>query len=103
MKPFLDTTATESWPGPFATARAIMDKRAEAKKARDEAIMAKERENSQSNIAVGNTDEEEVDIYESALKDVTWSPSSNQGNNYVIIRYNRNHTCLFIFTRKNTF
>jgi hypothetical protein len=63
----------ESWPGPFATAYAIMEKRAEAKKAREDAINAAK--SIEANETSGISSDEEVDLYEAALSTLSWSPS----------------------------
>jgi hypothetical protein len=60
----------EAWPGPFATAYDLLEKRNEAKRLRQEAI---------ENSALGGvvTDcEDELDDYDKILRSLCWNPSS---------------------------
>lgn len=73
------TNESESWPGPFATAHAIMAKRSEAKQAREEAIKAAKDKNefgNNSNFEAEDGDDDHKDIYEVAVGSLTWTPST---------------------------
>lgn len=61
----------ESWPGPFATARAMIQQREDAKKAREEAILAASSGTSTAVINVNDMDE-----YDKYLNSLKWEPST---------------------------
>eukprot|EP01036_Dinobryon_divergens_P029687 gene29687-38816_t len=70
---------SESWPGPFATAHAIMAKRSEAKQAREEAIKAAKNKNelsNNSNFEGEDGDDDQRDIYEVPVGSLSWTPST---------------------------
>ena len=61
----------ESWPGPFATAHAMIQQREDAKKAREDAILAAA--NGTASAAVNIADMDEYDKFLHVLK---WEPST---------------------------
>jgi hypothetical protein len=72
----------ESWPGPFATAHAMIQQREDAKKAREEAILAASNGTSTAVINVADMDE-----YDKYLNSLQWEPSTkgrNGAKRYVI-------------------
>ena len=61
----------ESWPGPFATARAMMQQREDAKKSREDAILVAA--NGVASAAVNLCDMDEFDVFLHSLK---WEPAT---------------------------
>lgn len=82
------TNESESWPGPFATAHAIMAKRSEAKQAREEAIKAAKNKNelsNNSNFEGEDGDDDQRDIYEVAVGSLSWTPSTISDRQSVVL------------------
>lgn len=61
----------ESWPGPFATAHAMIQQREDAKKAREDAILAAASGSVSATIAVADMDE-----FDRLLHTLKWDPSA---------------------------